>query len=113
MAISINAVTLVSGGLLSLAEQKAAMSDKTNNMMGILTCDRIINVLQLDCPLNVLSWYNKKIRLVKTKKQQLRFTHIYLISKGALGALEKWTSWKLWIFSFQIFVLLTWIYSVF
>ena len=45
MAISINAVTLVSGGLLSLAEQKAAMSDKTNNMMGILTCDRIINVL--------------------------------------------------------------------
>ena len=57
MAISINAVTLVSGGLLSLAEQKAAMSDKTNNMMVILTCDRTIKVLQLNCPLNVLSWF--------------------------------------------------------
>ena len=45
MAISINAVTLVSGGLLSLVEQKAAMSDKIAPL----------NVLQLDCPLNVLS----------------------------------------------------------
>ena len=57
MAISINAVTLVSGGLLSLAEQKAAMSDKTNDIMGILTCDRTIKVLHIDCPVNVLSWF--------------------------------------------------------
>ena len=42
-----NAVTLVSGGFLSLAEQKAAMSDKisTNNIVDSSTCDRIINVL--------------------------------------------------------------------
>ena len=45
--MSINAVTLVSGGLLSLAEQKAAMSDKisTNNTVFILTRDRIVKVL--------------------------------------------------------------------
>ena len=55
MAISINAVTLVFDGFLSLAEQEAVMSDKTNNMMGTLTFDRIIKVPQLDCPLNVLS----------------------------------------------------------
>ena len=45
--MSINAVTLVSGGLLSLAEQKAAMSDKisANNTVVILTRDRIVKVL--------------------------------------------------------------------
>ena len=45
--MSINEVTLVSGGFLSLAEQKAAMSDdiSTNNMVDSSTCDRIINVL--------------------------------------------------------------------
>ena len=45
--MSINAVTLVSGGFLSLAEQKAAMSDKisTNNMVDSSTCDFIFNVL--------------------------------------------------------------------
>ena len=44
--MSMNAVTLVSDCLLFLAEQKAAMSDKisTNNMVVILTRDRIINV---------------------------------------------------------------------
>ena len=45
--MSMNAVTLVSDCLLFLAEQKAAMSDKisTNNMVVILTPDRIIKVL--------------------------------------------------------------------
>ena len=40
-------VTLVSGGLLSLAEQKQAVSEKisTNNMVVTLTRDRIIKVL--------------------------------------------------------------------
>ena len=47
----------MSGGLLSLAEQKAAMSDKTKDIMGILTCDRTIKVLHIDCPVNVLSWF--------------------------------------------------------
>ena len=44
--MSMNAVTLVSDCLLFLAEQKAAMSDKisTNNMVIILTRDRIIKV---------------------------------------------------------------------
>ena len=44
--MSMNAVTLVSDCLLFLAEQKAAMSDKssTNNMVVILTRDRIIKV---------------------------------------------------------------------
>ena len=39
--------TLVSGGLLSLAEQKPAVSEKisTNNMVFSLTRDRIIKVL--------------------------------------------------------------------
>ena len=47
VAICVNAVTLVSDCLLFLAEQKAAMSDKisTNNMVVILTPDRIIKVL--------------------------------------------------------------------
>ena len=45
----INAVTLLSGGLLSLAEQKAAVSEKisTSNMVVTLTRDRINKVLQL------------------------------------------------------------------
>ena len=53
--MSINEVTLVSGGFLSLAEQKAAMSDKisANDIVDSSTCDRIINVLQLDCALKV------------------------------------------------------------
>ena len=40
-------VTLVFGGLLSLAEQKQAVSEKisTNNMVVTLTRDRIIKVL--------------------------------------------------------------------
>ena len=44
--MSMDAVTLVSDCLLFLAEQKAAMSDKisTNNMVIILTRDRIIKV---------------------------------------------------------------------
>ena len=44
--MSMNAVTLVSDCLLFLAEQKAAMSDKisANNMVVILTRDRIIKV---------------------------------------------------------------------
>ena len=47
VTICMNAVTLVSDCLLFLAEQKAAMSDKisTNNMVVILTPDRIIKVL--------------------------------------------------------------------
>ena len=42
----INAVTLVSGGLLSLAEQKPVVSEKisTNNMVVTLTRDGIIKV---------------------------------------------------------------------
>ena len=46
--MSINTVTLVSDGLLSLAEhaQKAAMSKKiSTNMVDSLTRDRIIKVL--------------------------------------------------------------------
>ena len=45
----INAVTLLSGGLLSLAEQKPAVSEKisTSNMVVTLTRDRINKVLQL------------------------------------------------------------------
>ena len=45
--MSMNAVTLVSDGVLFLAEQKAVISDKisTNNMVVILTPDRIIKVL--------------------------------------------------------------------
>ena len=45
--MSINTVTLVSDDLLSLAEQKAAMSNKisTNNIMVAITRDRNIKVL--------------------------------------------------------------------
>ena len=45
--MSMNAVTLVSDCLLFLAEQKAAMNEKIsiNNMVVILTPDRIIKVL--------------------------------------------------------------------
>ena len=44
--MSINTVTLVSDGLLSLAEQKAAKSEKiSTNMVDSLTRDRIIKVL--------------------------------------------------------------------
>ena len=45
--MSMNAVTLVSDCLLFLAEQKAAMNKKIsiNNMVVILTPDRIIKVL--------------------------------------------------------------------
>ena len=44
--MSINAVTLVSGRLLSLAEQKAVIRDKIsiNNMVVTVTNDRIIKV---------------------------------------------------------------------
>ena len=49
MAISdicINAVTLVSGGLLSLAKQKPVRENiSTSNMVVTLTRDRIIKVL--------------------------------------------------------------------
>ena len=47
VTMSMNAVTLVSDCLLFWAEQKAAMSNKisTNNMVVILTPDRIIKVL--------------------------------------------------------------------
>ena len=51
MAISdicINVVTLVSGGLLSLAEQKPVRENiSTSNMVVTLTRDRINKVLQL------------------------------------------------------------------
>ena len=44
--MNINTVTLVSDALLSLAEQKAAMSEKiSTNMVDSLTRDRIIKVL--------------------------------------------------------------------
>ena len=44
--MNINTVTLVSDSLLSLAEQKAAMSEKiSTNMVDSLTRDRIIKVL--------------------------------------------------------------------
>ena len=45
--MSINAVTLVSGRLLSLAEQKAVIRDKISaiNMVVTLTRDPIIKVL--------------------------------------------------------------------
>ena len=47
VTMSMNAVTLVSDGVLFLEEEKAVMSDKisTNNMVVILTPDRIIKVL--------------------------------------------------------------------
>ena len=51
MAISdicINAVTLVSGGLLFLAEQRPVRENiSTSNMVVTLTRDRIIKVLKL------------------------------------------------------------------
>ena len=44
--IDMNAVTLVSGGLLSLAEQRPVSQNiSTSNMVVTLTRDRIINVL--------------------------------------------------------------------
>ena len=45
--MSINAVTLMSDNLLSLAEDKAVMSNKisTNNIMVTITRDRNIKVL--------------------------------------------------------------------
>ena len=54
-----NAVTLVSGGLLSLAEQKPAMSGRmiTNNMVVTLTCDRVITEGPLACAVKVWTWY--------------------------------------------------------
>ena len=50
--MSMNAVTLVSDCLLFLAEQEAIMNDKisTNNMVVILTRDRIIKVLEVNVP---------------------------------------------------------------
>ena len=56
MAISdicINAVTLVSGGLLSLAEQRPVSQNiSTSNMVVTLTRDRIIKV-RLTCALEL------------------------------------------------------------
>ena len=53
--MSINAVTFVSGGLMSLAEQKPAMSSRiiTNNMVVTLTRDRVITEGPLTCALKV------------------------------------------------------------
>ena len=50
--MSMNAVTFVSDCLLFLAEQEAIMNDKisTNNMVVILTRDRIIKVLEVNVP---------------------------------------------------------------
>ena len=50
--MQMNAVTLVSDCLLFLAEQQAIMNDKisTNNMVVILTLDRIIKVLEVNVP---------------------------------------------------------------
>ena len=51
--MSMNAVTFVSDFLLFLEEQEAIMNDKisTNNMVVILTRDRIIKVLEVNVPL--------------------------------------------------------------
>ena len=50
--MQMNAVTLVSDCLLFLAEQQAIMNDKisTNNVVVILTLDRIFKVLEVNVP---------------------------------------------------------------
>ena len=50
--MSMNAVTFVSDCLLFLEEQEAIMNDKisTNNMVVILTRDRITKVLEVNVP---------------------------------------------------------------